>query len=102
MIIIETCPKCGGDLRPETICTYPPIPKRYCPSCGWSWQGEPEQVIRIPFTEENVSPVIDWTHHDSVTYPSGWKSPCPTCPNYPANGGSGYCNCTLGTPPITC
>lgn len=48
-IIIETCPKCGHDLVDEVLCTYPPIPKKSCWSCGWSWTGEPEQVIRRPF-----------------------------------------------------
>lgn len=28
--------------------------------------------------------------------------PCRNCSNHPSNGGSGNCNCTLGTPPITC
>lgn len=27
---------------------------------------------------------------------------CKTCPNHPSNGGSGNCNCTLGTPKVTC
>lgn len=48
-IIIETCPKCGHDLINEMICTYPPIPRKSCPSCGWSWEGEQEEVVRIPF-----------------------------------------------------
>lgn len=48
-IIIETCPKCGHDLVDEVICTYPPIPKKSCWNCGWSWEGEPEQIIRQPF-----------------------------------------------------
>ena len=48
-IIIETCPKCGHDLMNEVICTYPPIPRKSCPSCGWSWEGEREEIIRVPF-----------------------------------------------------
>ena len=48
-IIIETCPKCGHDLHDLVIATYPPIPKKECWSCGWSWTEEPEEVIRIPF-----------------------------------------------------
>lgn len=48
-IIIETCPKCGHDLMNEVICTYPPIPRKSCPSCGWSWEGEREEVVRVPF-----------------------------------------------------
>lgn len=48
-IIIETCPKCGHDLMNEVICAYPPISRKSCPSCGWSWEGEPEEVVRVPF-----------------------------------------------------
>lgn len=48
-IIIETCPKCGHDLADEVICTYPPIPRKSCPSCGWSWECEREEVVRVPF-----------------------------------------------------
>jgi hypothetical protein len=48
-IIIETCPKCGFDLIDTVICTNPPIPKKGCPNCGWSWTGEPEEVVRVPF-----------------------------------------------------
>lgn len=49
MIIIETCPKCGCDLVDEMLYTNPPIPKKSCWSCGWSWTGEPEKVVRVPF-----------------------------------------------------
>ena len=36
------------------------------------------------------------------TSPAYVASPCQTCSNNPANGGSGICNCTLGTPKVTC
>lgn len=49
MVIIETCPKCGHDLTDLVICTYPPIPQKKCFNCGWSWEGEREEVIRVPF-----------------------------------------------------
>lgn len=49
MIVIETCPKCGHDLMDTIIATYPPIPKKECASCGWSWTGEREEVVRVPF-----------------------------------------------------
>lgn len=48
-IIIETCPKCGHDLVDEVICTNPPIQKKSCWNCGWHWEGEPEEVVRVPF-----------------------------------------------------
>ena len=49
MIIIETCSKCGGDLLNEVIDIYPPIPRKVCCNCGWSWTGEPEKITRVPF-----------------------------------------------------
>lgn len=48
-IIVETCPKCGHDLQDLMIATYPPIPKKECWNCGWSWTGESEEIIRVPF-----------------------------------------------------
>ena len=55
MVIIETCPKCGHDLQDLIICTYPPIPRKECTHCGWSWEGKRDQVVRVPFKE----PVIN-------------------------------------------
>lgn len=49
MIVVETCPKCGHDLRNEVICTYPPIPRKVCWNCGWSWEGKQEKIVRVPF-----------------------------------------------------
>ena len=54
-IIIETCPTCGHDLMNEVICTFPPIPRKSCPNCGWSWEGEQEEVIRVPFGGNRVT-----------------------------------------------
>lgn len=48
-IIIETCPKCGHDLMDVILPTNPPIPKKECCGCGWSWTGTREQVMRVPF-----------------------------------------------------
>lgn len=98
MIIIETCPRCGNDLRDVCICTYPPIPRKECPSCGWFWEGEPEQVVRVPFVGKQ--PVvneygIDWLHRESSA-----PRACASCPNHPSNGGSGICHCTLGNTEI--
>ena len=50
-IIIETCPECGHDLIDEIICTDPPIPRKYCPNCGWRWEGERDKVFKIRFSE---------------------------------------------------
>ena len=57
MIIIETCPECGHDLLDEVLCTYPPIPKKVCTKCGWSWTGKREEIIRVPF-DRNLKSVI--------------------------------------------
>lgn len=41
-MIIETCPKCGGELMNIMLTTYPPISKKVCTACGWSWAEEKE------------------------------------------------------------
>ncbi len=69
MIIIETCPKCGHDLFDSVICTNPPIPKKECHNCGWTWEGQREEVIRVPFNENKEyirghragSGIVDWS-----------------------------------------
>jgi hypothetical protein len=69
MIIIETCPKCGHDLMDTVICTYPPIPKKECTSCGWSWTGEREEVVRVPFGG-NSGLIVDDLVDDFKSYTS--------------------------------
>lgn len=68
MIIIETCPKCGHDLVDTVICTHPPIPQKSCPSCGWSWTGEPEEVVRIPFGGNSFNYDKTYTLHGNTDY----------------------------------
>lgn len=53
MIIIETCPECGYDLVNSVICTNPPIPKKECHNCGWTWEGQREELVRVPFNSED-------------------------------------------------
>ena len=55
VIVIETCPKCGGNLGTLVIATYPPIPKKMCMSCGWYWEGKVEKIVRIPFKDPEVN-----------------------------------------------
>ena len=56
---------------------------------------------------------INTDHHDDfdpdpiVIYKDGVKTfpipdVCKSCSNHPSNGGSGICNCTLGTPQVKC
>ena len=123
MIVIETCPKCENDLRDEVICTYPPIPRKVCWNCGWSWTGEREKIKRVPFggntntfTEKDNTSIswngsstdwdsidiktsTDWdsTHLDtSSTITAFGREACENCPSNPKNGGDGICFCTLG------
>jgi hypothetical protein len=112
MIVIETCPKCGHDLQNTVICTYPPIPRKVCWNCGWSWTGKPEKITRVPFGG-NTDTLIN---KDSIPLSwngtsTGWDSTnlatsstitafgtkaCENCPSNPKNGGDGICFCTLG------
>ena len=48
-MIVETCPNCGEPLMNITLDTYPPIPKKECWKCGWSWTGNPEEIEYKPF-----------------------------------------------------
>lgn len=123
MIIVETCPKCGHDLQDEVICTYPPIPRKVCWNCGWSWTGEREKIKRVPFggntntfTEKDNTSIswngsstdwdsidiktsTDWnsTHLDTSSNITAFgREACENCSSNPKNGGDGICFCTLG------
>jgi len=87
MVIVETCPVCGGDLQNLEIATYPPIPVKECYKCGWRWEGKREDVVRVPFVPPAV-PAVERRE---------WVGPecCRNCSNNPNNGGSGICNCML-------
>lgn len=108
MQIIETCPKCGHDLMNLVLTTYPPIPQKKCFSCGWSWTGEPEKVVRVPFGGNATNVIEQPSLNDYINTLCELKdltteqSPCDSCPNNVKNGGSGNCNCILGLPKVTC
>lgn len=106
MILIETCPKCGADLQDSVVCTYPPIYRKECTRCHWSWESRPEEIKRVPFHPPTEDPVF--IHHvdtssiiDDSLSSAFSADPCKNCGSNPANGGSGNCNCTLGQPQIT-
>lgn len=101
MIIIETCPRCGHDLRDTMIDTFPPIPRKDCPNCGWFWEGEPEQVTRVPFGGNSYQPssndyILERYMPMQPSDAASDNSPCKHCSNNPRNGGSGICHCILG------
>ena len=113
MKIIETCPRCGADLIDVVIATCPEIVRKECWSCGWSSQGEKEEVVRIPFggnrSWSDTTP-LDYTTSETISniryMPMGPSdkaydgSPCQHCSNNPINGGSGICYCILGRPQV--
>ena len=116
MKIIETCPICGADLVDVVIATCPEIVRKECWSCGWSSQGEKEEVVRIPFGGNrscpDTIPLNNYTTSETITnfryIPMGPidkthdGSPCDRCSNNPKNGGSGICHCILGHPQVIC
>lgn len=53
-MIIETCPKCGGDLLNIVYTSYPPIPAKRCVKCGWEWRGKPDPIERVPFVSSEA------------------------------------------------
>ena len=106
-IIIETCPKCGHDLHDAILASNPPIPKKVCWNCGWSWTGDTEEVVRIPFggnsleleeqhIQEQIDKIFKPTEFNFYDYSKKESSPCDGCTNNPKNGGSGICHCILG------
>ena len=65
-----------------------------CPCCG---------RVNAPWASQcSCSGRKDNTFIKIDTSPAFVASSCQTCSNNPANGGSGNCNCILGTPKITC
>ena len=80
MIIIEACPKCGHDLHDVVLISYPPIPKKECYNCGWTWEGQKEEVVRVPFVDKSNLIMRDATQEeidsvnryiDSISKPTG-------------------------------
>ena len=107
MIMIETCPKCGHDLQNTVICTYPPIPRKVCWNCGWSWTGKPEKIVRVPFGDNSIvddTPTLTTTNtmtetislQDYTCASTFEQTACINCSTNPKNGGDGICFCTLG------
>ena len=72
-MIIYTCPRCGADLIDTVICTYPPKVQKWCPSCGWTYTEDHEEVFRVPFG-------------GNLGNGAFWNSSCLRCPINPANG----------------
>ena len=93
-IIIYTCPKCGGDLIEEVICTYPPIYVKHCTKCGWK-EERMDEIVRIPY-EKKDKKEKDLSKTYLVHCDSSISMACLNCPNHPSNGENGICNCTLG------
>lgn len=62
-----------------------------CPRCGRA---------NAPWVSQCGCNAMPWVKVN--TSPAFTASPCQTCSNNPANGGSGNCNCTLGTCPVIC
>ena len=115
MKIIEICPRCGADLIDVVIATCPEIVRKECWSCGWSSQGEKEEVVRIPFggnRDWSDATPLDYMTSETISnirhIPMGPSdkaydgSPCQHCSNNPINGGSGICHCILGHPQVIC
>lgn len=109
MIIIETCPKCGHNLTDIMLASNPPIPKKECWSCGWSWTGEPEEVVRVPFggnsldfvKQPSLNDYLNNFDFEDVRVSKFSQSACDNCSSNPKNGGNGICHCTLGQIQIT-
>lgn len=110
MIIIETCPECRHDLYDELLATFPLIRSKRCFNCGWSWTGEREEVLRIPFggnSYTEISTKLPKTLNVTALNESYGQldnfsqAACQGCSANPKNGGDGICFCTLGLKQFT-
>ena len=54
MIIKYTCPICGEDLQEIVLASDPPLHKQMCLYCGWESEGIREDVVRIPYNNDNL------------------------------------------------
>lgn len=52
------------------------------------------EIIRQAILQPEPQPQVVWTNYIPEA--------CKSCSNHPSNGGSGICNCTLGTPEVKC
>lgn len=59
------------------------------------WHNAFELLLKEPYSSQDNY----WTLLNGNAY---IPEPCKACPNHPSNGGSGNCNCILGTPQVTC
>ena len=84
--------KTGDKVEINSPITVEPINYGWvCPRCG---------RVNAPWVSQcncTGSPFVKTSASSAYS-----ASPCQTCSNNPANGGSGNCNCTLGTCPVTC
>lgn len=92
---IKFCPFCGTQLdydyktyidnEKNKITEF----KQFCKKCGW------EQIDK----SVTVNNIDDEYEIPIITIPNPFHIPnaCRNCINHPSNGGSGFCNCTLGS-----
>ena len=59
-------------------------------------------VVKEAIEKWQKDTTFDKPYKSPFVYTDGIPDACKGCSNHPSNGGSGNCNCTLGTPPITC
>lgn len=45
--VVETCPKCGGNIIPEVLATYPPVYRKRCTRCGTVWTRSPSVTSNV-------------------------------------------------------
>ena len=54
-MIIYTCPECGHDLVDLLLTAKPFVIKKECLNCGWTGNIKPENIVRIPFDENETN-----------------------------------------------
>ena len=102
------CDKCGKELSSDIFVDVFEIEVKPPEVRTWSDEAETGTYILCFNCVQKLNKWInkndDFVKHAPAPNIETLDIPdaCKSCSNHPSNGGSGICNCTLGTPQVKC
>lgn len=98
------CDKCGKECKDYEVFTIKVIPPEIR-----TWMDDAETGTYI-LCFDCTKKLNKWVNEDDFVKHAPQPDletldipdVCKSCRNHPSNGGSGICNCTLGTPQVKC